>query len=364
MDERFHCCLVLGALAQYTRRHGIPAADHILWTTSPSLYPKKTLYSKVSRVVRLQQRQIIIGLLMVAAFPFFFYGGPEHSANRSWRHAWDLGHIVFFYLASPPLYSLYRRRLPHRSYLFHLFATVVSVFLIGLGIECIQYWLGGRTSSAGDIWRNLLGCCAGLVFICNLREHIQVKTLLFLKVVVMVVLGWTMWPFTMAKMDEVVAEAQFPLLSNFETPFEHYRWRELHQVALDKTVARQGEKSLRVNFTTRKYSGVSLSYFPRDWGKYTWLFFSVYNPEPTELLLIGRIHDVWHKEHGYAYSDRFNRRFILHQGWNDLQIALKEVREAPESRQMDMERIEVFRVFVREQPYPRTIHIDNIYLAE
>lgn len=308
--------------------------------------------------------QKLAWLAIAGAFPFFFVGGPGPHAGRAFTAAWNLGHIGVFILVSFIILKRLQLAFPQCPVWVRVVVVFLSVAVLGGSIELLQYWEAGRSPSVGDMARNLLGGFIGIVFLGWGRQKIPEKSLFCLRSVAVLLVCVATWPFVRALVDATIARAQFPVLSSFETPFEQYRWKKLKQIALDDTVARQGEKSLKVQLTTKQYSGVSLSYFPRDWRQYKKLCLSVYNPDPTELILNGRIHDASHGENGHAYSDRFNRQFTLNQGWNDFQIALDEVRMAPMGRTMDMQKIEAVKVFVMEQPHPRVIYIDNLYLEK
>jgi len=89
------------------------------------------------------------------------------------------------------------------------------------------------------------------------------------------------------------------------------------------------------------------------------LSISVFLPEEEQLKLVCRIHD---SEHNNEYADRFNRSFVLENGWNDLVIPLNDVQTAPVDRLMKMDRIENVTLFVIRQDKGRVIYIDYVYL--
>jgi len=49
--------------------------------------------------------------------------------------------------------------------------------------------------------------------------------------------------------------------------------------------------------------------------------------------LHSRVHDRLHKELGRAYTDRFNKTFVVENGWNDFLISLVYVQHAPATRE-------------------------------
>jgi len=84
----------------------------------------------------------------------------------------------------------------------------------------------------------------------------------------------------------------------------------------------------------------------------------------TELSLHSRIHDRLHRQHGQVFKDRFHQQFTLHSGWNDLRISLDAVSQAPAGREMGMQEIEGFGIFVVRQMRPLVIFLDYVYLSK
>lgn len=311
--------------------------------------------------IRTRNRLLLVALLLVGA-PFFFIGGPDYYASRSFSSAWNLGHIIFFALLTRLLcvYFIVRESKggPRRSTL----KIFLLILLIGVLIEVGQMLVNGRAPDLLDIARNQLGCLLVCLFFCG---PVSAATPLKRTAQILVLCAITLaaCPLALNLLDERLAEQQFPILANFETPLEKGRWVDQRQVAIERNIVRQGKNSLRVNLSTARYSGASLVYFPGNWEGYDELNFSVYNPGRAPLELHCRIHDIHHKFHQNKYSDRFHRRFLLKTGWNDLSVPLDEVRRAPDGRDMDMKHIERFCIFVMKQPRPLSIHVDRIQLT-
>jgi hypothetical protein len=107
-----------------------------------------------------------------------------------------------------------------------------------------------------------------------------------------------------------------------------------------------------------------LDYFPKDWRDYRYLAFSVFNPSDVPLELVCRIHDEGHYQSGGEYEDRFNRNLLVHQGWNDLEVSLADVMNAPKNRKMDMTRIKNVGIFSVQLPQKRVIYLDYFRLVD
>ncbi len=309
--------------------------------------------------MQVRNRHWLVLFLVFFGIPFFFWGGPGYHAARSFKAAWDLGHILFFGCFSWLVFQYYQTREELRCTLRLFLGIFILVLVLGIGVEFMQLGITGRHPDPYDVLRNQLGCLVAYVFFCCRKE----KYLTLLRTTVLLMLLLAAWPICRALIDELIAREQFPVLADFETPFELARWREGRQLAFDRTQARHGRKSMRVQLSTAMYSGTALFYFPHDWRGYRWLSLSVYNPEPEPVALHCRIHDRWHNKSGQAFSDRFHDKFILRPGWNDLRISLEAVRLAPAGREMDMQYIESFGIFVIRRAKPMVLHVDYVYLS-
>jgi hypothetical protein len=169
-------------------------------------------------------------------------------------------------------------------------------------------------------------------------------------------------PLGIALVDEGIARAQFPLLSDFETPFEKNRWEGDALFLIDPSIAYHGKASLRMNMDISMYSGISLVYFPRNWKGFRFFRLEVFNPSPEGIQITCRIHDRRHEEGEQLFEDRFNKGFLIHPGWNDLRIDLNEVATAPMGRMMDLGEIRAVGFFASRLPAPRIIFLDYVRL--
>jgi len=314
--------------------------------------------------VRTRPGYLILLFILVLGFPFFFFGGPGYYAARSFKAAWNLGHILFFTLASVALCEFYCSRVSRKKPVQVFLQVFLIIFLFGLMVEFLQMFSNGRSPDVFDVLRNQLGALIGFVFFCSVRRKLSSSILKGVQSGTILLLLCFLWPLVRAVIDERLAAARFPLLSDFETPFEARRWQDIHQLQVVDSLARHGKRSLRVQLSQKKYSGTTLFYFPHDWSGYGYLDFSVYNPSDAELTLHSRIHDQLHRQHGQVFKDRFHRRFTLHPGWNDLRVSLEAVKQAPAGRDMDMHKIEGFCIFVVSQSRPSVIYVDNVYLCQ
>jgi hypothetical protein len=307
---------------------------------------------------------VLLGLPLLIGLPFFFLGGPGYHSLRSFQTAWDLGHILFFLLLSLWLKRfLLKSRAASSPYA--LFLTIfLLVFGAGFLVELLQMLSQDRSPDLYDLLRNQLGCLAAFAFFSRPAHGVGNWRLFLFRGGVLLLLAVGVWPLARSLLDESIAGSQFPVLADFETPFEQSRWVNIRQLQEETETVRHGKKAVRVQLSTNRFSGIALFYFPRDWSGYKTLHYSVYIPQEAGLLLNCRIHDTLHKQNGSEYADRFNQQFMLGQGWNDLVVSLEKVKNAPKGRAMDMEHIEGFGLFVVQQARPQEIYLDHVYLSK
>ena len=296
-----------------------------------------------------------VPLLLILGAPFFFFGGPGVHGSRSFVALWDLGHVLFFFLASLWLFQYLKFRFPSRSFFYEFIMVFFIVLILGVSIEGLQMCSDGRLADVNDILRNQLGCLLTCVFLYPQKGYGKNV----FRILMFIVASTFLIPLIRAVTDEYIAWRQFPVLSDFETVFEIDRWKDEEKLVVSKGFARHGEYSLQVQLTTDKYSGVSLTYFKRNWQGFENLFFSVYNPDDKVLEFVCRIHDLAHNNN---FNDRFNRRFLLEKGWNDLVVSLHDIEKSPENRLLDLGEIEAIGFFVVEQKRERLVYIDSVYL--
>ena len=298
--------------------------------------------------------KILITALLIGV-PFFFLGGPGANGSRSFVALWDLGHVLFFFLASLGLFKYFQNRFSSRSFFSVSFKVFWIVLILGVSVEVLQMCSGDRSPDIFDILRNQLGCLIALVFLYSQGGYKKIV----LRCVVLALVIVVLIPLVRGVTDEWFAREQFPVLSDFETSLEVNRWVNQTMLVVKKGPARHGDHSLQVQLTTDRYSGVSLKYFNEDWREYKNLLFSVYNPDDEILELVCRIHD---NSHNNKYNDRFNRKFKLKKGWNDLLVSLHDVETSPRDRLLNLGEVETVGFFVVEQERERVVYLDSVYL--
>jgi len=301
-------------------------------------------------------------LLLLGSY-YLFSGGLGNQAVRSSKELWDLGHIVYFAVTVYVLVELGLLKLGllrKFSLPVQWSALLLLSLLWGTLIEVLQYDTQ-RTPDLADIFRDMTGCLLVLSFHPALLKLSIRNGKLLIRLLVSLLLFIQLIPLSIALIDEAVARQQFPVLSNFETPFELDRWGGGEIVQLDEG---SDFHQLKVKLTTSTYSGVGMNYFPSDWKGYSSVRLNFFNPSDKTLTLTIRIHDAEHEtgSRAYAYSDRFNTRVKLIKGWNDITIALDKVESAPRGRKMDLSQVADISFFAIRLPERRVVYVDNIGL--
>jgi VanZ family protein len=298
----------------------------------------------------------ISGILCI----LLFSGGLGYYSQRSYRHAWDLGHVLAFSVWTYLLILLWEdfRQWPFWK---HFFWVIVLTFSVGILIELIQVRFH-RAPEVGDVMRDVIGSLITISFFSPSRKAISKFSLRLMQTCVVLMLLFGTYPLARALADEYTAKDQFPLLSDFETAFEIDRWGENPDLTINRKIAFHGESSLKVPLSTQLYSGVSFLYFPRNWRNFHSLKFAVFNPSVASLTIGCRINDIRHFETGGEYYDRYNARFLLRNGWNHITIPIRDISNAPIGRKMDMSKIQMVSVYVKKLTNPGEIYIDHVRL--
>jgi VanZ family protein len=311
-----------------------------------------------SRILR-----IALYLLSVICAVLLFVGtGPDYYSPRPYRLAWELGHVCTFFiwtLAAFLALKAFARTPFSRQLILALLATSAG----GLLIEWLQSMVG-RTFALTDVMNDLLGTVIAIAFLSPTRHLTKRRTLRILQSASLVLLILQLLPLAKVVIDDIIAWQQFPILADFETPFEAGRWVSESPTALSDQIFRHGRFSLQVRLKPAQYSGASLRYFPSDWRNYSTLHLSIFNVSKEALPITISIHDIQHIRTGQAYADRFTANVTLSHGWNNIDLPLTAVQHAPGGRNLDMSEIRDISIVTVGMWRPHVIYIDNVRLID
>lgn len=306
--------------------------------------------------------RIALYVLSVVCAVLLFVDGPGYYSPRSYNTAWDLGHVATFFVWTCAILSG-PSRLVRLPLVKQLYIAVGLSLLVGLCIEVMQTMLG-RSFSATDILGDLTGSVLALVFVSPSRGGLSAAFRRSLQVVATVLLLVQLAPLARALTDEMIARKQFPVLSDFETPFELQRWSGTANLTIAHDVSRSGAASLKAILPAERYATVMFRYFPSDWSNCKALRISLFNTSPNPLLLTFLVHDTNHIWDDTFHDDVFEETFALTNGWNDLTIALEDIRLAPKGRAIDLGRIRAIGISATHLLTSQVIYIDDIYLTK
>ena len=294
------------------------------------------------------------GLSIVLVVPFFFVGGPDALSPTLLKDVWNFGHIIFFAVLML-LVQTFRPLVHWQSWLW----VTLLVLGVGVAIEFVQHFVG-RESSLDDVLHDLFGLWLGLFW-----GQKPTRTVWALRGLSLLLVTPAFWLVIYSAMADIVMREQFPQVNSFESRFELAQVRaNTRQIKTQQvnSLHTHGAYGLQVELSTQKYAGVSLFGPYGDWSGYQFLRMDFYNPDTEPLELVLKISDADHDRHENRFDDRFNRKLVLMQGWNQVQIDLNDVRSAPLNREMHMNKITGMAVFVMQLPKPREFYWDNIRL--
>lgn len=280
------------------------------------------------------------------------------SSNRSIYSLWESGHLVLFFLGCHLLY-IFIPRLLNLTFARQSGIILGVTSFCALFVEGLQSFLSGKHLEFTDIIGDITGA---LVFL-SFRSRRNGTKSFSLYGITFFLIGVVLWPVFCSFVDEMLARYQFPLLADFETPFEASRFEgKTGSVSLSKEQAFHGKRSLKLSFFPGPWSGVTLEYLPSDWQGYTQLHFAVYNPGQQPVSLEVLIQDTLHEQRRMPYNDLYSRIISLSAGWTIVRIPLAEVQKAPQTRQMDLTQISGLGFFVEREENPVTLYLDSIRL--
>lgn len=293
-------------------------------------------------------------ILVAALLPLFFIQPAYTGLLVLLSTVSNLGHVAFFALLTllihgrQPLTTMRRR-----------IAVTMFVLVVSIAIELIQAQIG-RTASAADILRNLLGTWAVIFWQQSHRPvmhfgRFAVSLLIMAELVVLALSG----------VEVYQSLKRFPILNTLETAGEMRQWRSLNSdLSRSQLIHSEGQHALRIAFSPGDFSGAILSGFPADWTSFTHLHLDLHSADDEILTVTLRIHDRQHElgANAWKYEDRFNQSFQLQPGWNHLSIPLARVTSSPAARLMDLRQIRELQIFVASGTKPKAIHVDNLRL--
>jgi len=146
-----------------------------------------------------------------------------------------------------------------------------------------------------------------------------------------------------------------------ESVFDEFNWKCRTLFSLSDLYAVQGNKSLKLELFPSSYPGLSPALKHHDWRGYDVFCFEVYNPlnEPVSLVL--RIDD---KKDAFDFNDRYNKRFVLVPGANQVKIPLDSLKTSGTARFLELKNIYRFLIFMPHPDKKYVMYIDYFRLVQ
>lgn len=299
----------------------------------------------------------IISLLLL---PFFFVAGPDYYSSDSYKYFWNFGHPLFFSLANFALLKILFSR-STLSIRIQCLVAIVFTATVGITTELIQAKFS-RDPDLGDLSRNFLGLAIALFWFSPQRYSLAKYIRYSGQVICLLALCFMFWVVTGIYIAEYERQQRLPILLNFEKVEDIEQVKSSNNIRISSEVVSEGQKSLKVHLNTGRYSGLAIRKIPSDWSRYQYLALSLYNPLETPIKLTLRIDDITHSRNPKGYSDRFNRRIKLVQGWTHWSIPLADIASAPRTRSLNLNAISNIGLFSSRLSEARIIYLDNVRL--
>ena len=222
----------------------------------------------------------------------------------------------------------------------------------------------GRDFEAKDLLNNTFGILAGLLIphLSFKANPLRYTSLILLFVTVTFI---ALRPLLFSIIYEIRLWQDFPVLSDFETPYQINHWREnLAELSISKTNVRDGRFAMRAVMNQGEYPSLKLRNFHTNWEGYESIEFSVYLDSVYPMVFIVDVYDKQHPESDYSYDDRFKMKLSLNPGWNDFSFPLSLIENAPKERSMDMKNIVAFTLYKVSLKQTVTVYVDSVWLLE
>ncbi len=288
----------------------------------------------------------VAALLLFVPLPI-----PATYAGRTIENA---GHTPLFFLVTMAAFLMLRDRPEFAGWKLYAASGVIGVGL-GLLSEIVQRPLA-RDASWEDVGADAIGAVGAVAAYALFDRRPARRNLrrLFALVVAIGCLAVYLSPIYNMTRAYLHRNSQFPVLASFHSRTELY-W------TLSIGVRREiVDDALEVEFVADQWPGLGFHEPVPDWRAFHWLVLVVENPAAEPLELGVRVHDEFHN---FQYNDRFNRHYdFAASERRTLKIGLDDIRRAPRSRPMDLERISNITLYRGGPTGSRRLRIHSIRL--
>jgi len=313
---------------------------------------------------------MMIAVILAALIILEYLGVPFN--NFFWRTAFDFGHIPLFGVISIAFLGLSKSILGNRinNRLWHYVIALMATGILGVVSEIVQYY-GPRDADFWDLMRDVLGAICFLGFYLTIdKDFARQKTELSRKfkygvrIVIIAALLAASVPSLVWLLAYIERAEYFPIISNFETNWEKkFRFTQNAKLEIVESAGRfdnaDSEYAGRITFKPVVNTSFYIEEPYPDWTGFQNFAFEIYSDYDSTVNLNIRINDLKHIK---GYYDRYNYLLTLEPGLNKISIPLDSIKNAPESRQMDMTDINMIIFFPNDSSDSLVVYLDSIRL--
>jgi VanZ family protein len=312
-------------------------------------------------------KKILTLLITVILMILFFSRVPVVISERLTDTLWPIGHIVSFAFWAWWLLSCHayiKSESSKRQLLFLLLITII----IGGGIELLQPFFS-RSAQLSDLYYNLFGAFSAYLFFGNFNKK---KILIVSRLLYIILLLYLMFPAIQMVKDEFETRIDFPIIAQFDNPSELTRWKADLPLSIvnsgELPATRKSDTNLmKITFATEKDSRAVLRFFAGNWQGYKQIKFSFFNPNQkslkVRLIITDKNYDKSISENQTSnQNDRFGKWLLIDSGWNEHNVALAEIKNAPTEREIDLSNIAGVDFYMYYLKEPIILYINKIEL--
>jgi VanZ family protein len=309
-------------------------------------------------------------LLVVLLLLLAFGAAPERSMFLD--ALFDAGHTPLFGGVALAVLGLLRARAPGASdWPLRQRAFLLTV-AIGAVTEVLQVFQASREPSLVDFVRDAAGAAAFLLLLRPRRpvrgtdrlppvlrhQWMAVSAGVLLLAASAANLGLTTAAY-------VARNRAMPALAAFDGAWWERWFVETQDSSLTAHARPPGLDAssvgplARLDLKPGAYPGIRIAEPHPDWSGYRVLAITIVSDLDAPLPIAIRVHDAAHDQ---RYEDRFNRVLTVAPGVNRFSIALDDIRQAPDRREMDMRRIRGVLLFAYRRTRPTHVYLGPIRL--
>lgn len=241
-----------------------------------------------------------------------------------------------------------------------MYLTVLFLMLLlGTAIELVQSGLH-REASMDDLLKNFYGIISGLGFVMFVRQK-NARNRIFSLVFSLAFLFFGVSSLFQLTWHYVQRDSAFPVLVDFDKIWlaSFVRFNNAELLGHANTERANNKAFYRLRFDAAQYPGVSIVEPEENWSDFNKLHFDVYSDNASDIEMVLRIHDQLHTQ---AYSDRFNKVYVIRHGLNEIDVNLSDVRKAPIDRELDLMNIAGVEFFLINLETSVFLEVSNMFL--